>query len=231
MTKVIDENIWTVDGPDIVFAGASMHTRMTVIRLADDRLWVHSPIELSDEVREFVDGLGGEVAALIAPNKFHYLFVEPWQAAFPEAHLFAEQELLQKVPTLANAEVLTDTTPELYSDDIDQVIFGGNRLFEEVVFFHKSSSSLIFTDLILNLKIDEATLPARVFYRFEGVVYPNGGVPRLYRWLTRNKSSGRAALEVIRAWQPRRLLFCHGEAFDASAEEILNREFAFLETR
>lgn len=34
-------------------------------------------------------------------------------------------------PTLANAEILTNSAPEMYAPDIDQVIFGGNRMFQE----------------------------------------------------------------------------------------------------
>ena len=205
-----------------------MHTRMTVVRLHDGRLWIHSPIELSEPVRTFITSLGGDVAALIAPNKFHHMFVGPWRDAFPEAAVFAAEGLAQKVPALADAEVLTNATPSLYARDVDQVIFAGNRLFQEVVFFHKASRSLIFTDLMVNLKHDGMKLLPRLFLKFEGVTYPNGGVPRLFRWFANDKGKAREALAVIRAWDPIRVLFCHGEPFDLSAQEVLDREFKFL---
>ncbi len=205
-----------------------MHTRMTVVRLHDGRLWVHSPIELNDEARAFLNDLSSDVAALIAPNKFHYMFIEPWREAFPDAEVFVEEELARKVPSLASAEILTSSAPNLYSQDIDQVIFGGNRMFQEAVFFHKTSRSLIFTDLMINLKADGIKLLPRLFLEFEGVTYPNGGIPRLYRWFSNDKNKAREALSVIKEWEPTRVLFCHGEPFALTAQEILNREFAYL---
>lgn len=228
MATQISIGIWTMDGPEVVFAGASMRTRMTVIRLHDGRLWVHSPIELSRSTHAFLDDLGGEIAALIAPNKFHYMFIEQWREAFPDARVFVDEDLVRKRPSLAIAEVLTNSTPSLYSREIDQVVFRGNRLFQEVVFFHKASRSLIFTDLMINLKADRMKLIPRLFLEFEGVTYPSGGVPRLYRWFSSNKAKAREALSAIRAWKPTRVLFCHGEPFDLTAEKLLDREFKYL---
>ena len=104
LSTAVGDDIWTVDGPEIVFAGAPMPTRMTVVRLDDGRLWIHSPIALTDEVEDFVRETGGEVCALIAPNKFHHLWVAEWRAHFPEARVFAESDLKRKVAALADAE-------------------------------------------------------------------------------------------------------------------------------
>lgn len=89
---------------------------------------------------------------------------------------------------------------------------------------------MIFTDLLVNLKADQIKLIPRLFLAFEGVTYPNGGVPRLYRWFSSNKNQAREALSVIRDWSPKRLLFCHGEPFDLSAQQILDREFGYLQS-
>ena len=228
MVNKVGVDIWTMDGPEVVFAGASMHTRMTVVRLRDGRLWVHSPIELNEAVRAFIDELGGDVAALIGPNKFHYMYISSWSEAFPRATVFAEEGLAQRVPSLGKAEILTNEPPSLYAQDVDQVIFGGNRLFQEVVFFHKASRSLIFTDLMINLRPDGIRPVPRLFLQFEGVTYPHGGVPRLYRWFSSDKEKARESLSVIRGWNPERVLFCHGEPFDLTANELLDREFMYL---
>ncbi|NOX49342.1 MAG: hypothetical protein GXP16_02250 [Gammaproteobacteria bacterium] len=151
-----------------------------------------------------------------------------WINSFPEATLFAESELKRKLPSLSRAEDITDTAADLYRDDIDQVIFTGNRLFQEAVFFHKQSKTLIFTDLIVNLKTDGIKFLPRLFLQFEGIVYPHGGVPRLYRWFTRDKKKARKCLEVLLKWSPKHLVFCHGEPFTEDAQKILMREFKYL---
>lgn len=228
MANQVGDDIWTMVGPEVVFAGASMHTRMTVVRLHDGRLWVHSPIALDETVHAFIDELGGEVAALIGPNKFHYMNISSWCEAFPGAMVYAEEGLVRKVPSLGKAVALTNQPPSLYAQDVDQVMFGGNRLFQEAVFFHKASRSLIFTDLMINLKPSGIRLIPRLFLQFEGVTYPNGGVPRLYRWFSSDKEKARESLSVIRGWNPERVLFCHGEPFDLTANELLDREFMYL---
>ena len=47
-----------------------------VVRLPDGRLFLHSPIAPSDDLAREVEALG-PVAYLVAPNKFHHLFVSP----------------------------------------------------------------------------------------------------------------------------------------------------------
>ncbi len=228
METQIADGLWTVEGPEVVFAGAAMHTRMTVVQLGDGTLWVHSPIALDMMVVAFVERLGGNVSALVAPNKFHHLFMGEWRAAYPEARVFAEADLKRKVPTLADVENITDEPPPLYAAEIDQVVFVGNRLFQEAVFFHRPSRSLILTDLMINLKTQGMGLLPKLFLQFEGVTWPDGGVPRLYRWLTRDKDAARQALAKVMGWAPERVLFCHGEAIEGSARDLLEREFAYL---
>ncbi len=226
--KQLGRDIWTLVGPELVFAGAPMHTRMTVVRLQDGRLWIHSPIELDAYVRNFVAELDTEVAALIAPNKFHHLYAASWREAYPDAMVFAETSLKEKVPELADALDITDTPPGLYAEDIDQLLFTGNRMFTEAVFFHKASRTAIFTDLLMNFRTDRAPLLPRLFFKFEGVVYPEGGLPRLYRWLTRDKAAARACLDRLLAWVPEQLVFSHGEPFADDAVTVLRREFSYL---
>ncbi|MEM9623483.1 MAG: DUF4336 domain-containing protein [Pseudomonadota bacterium] len=228
MLKALGDAIWQVDGPELVFAGAPMHTRMIVVRLSGGGLWVHSPIAFSAEVHELVTELGGPVVALVAPNKFHHLYVQEWVAAHPDAQVFAEARAQAKVAHLRSATTLTDQAPDAYCADIDQVLFNGNRMFAEAVFFHKASHTLILTDLMINLRVDRAPFLPRMFLRFEGVTFPDGGIPRLYRWLSTDRAQLRGALEKVNAWAPQQLTFCHGDGFATSAQEVLQREFAWL---
>lgn len=229
MLKQIGSDIWTMNGPNIVFAGASMHTRMTIVRLQDKTLWVHSPIEYTPEARQAIAELEGTVVALVAPNKFHHLFVQQWKEVHPAARVFAESTLKAKISYLEDADEITNIAPDLYSQCIDQIVVGGNRLFQEAVFFHRTSKTLILTDLMINLRPEGIKFLPRLFLRFEGALFPNGGIPRLYRLFTRDKAEARKALAVIRSWAPERLTFCHGEPFTESADRIIQSEFRWLD--
>jgi hypothetical protein len=77
-----------VDGPSIDFYGLPFSTRMTVVRLADGGLWVHSPIPLEGALAAELAALG-PVQALVAPNWIHYYYLPQWQARFPSAQTWA----------------------------------------------------------------------------------------------------------------------------------------------
>src|SRR5215472_15258635 len=78
--KPLAPDIGIVDGPfEYLTAGGvrlplPFTTRMTVIRLSDGELFVHSPIKfdrgLAEELREF-----GTVRHLVSPNQFHYAHI------------------------------------------------------------------------------------------------------------------------------------------------------------
>ena len=81
--KQIDSNLWVAESP-LRFAGLEVGARMTVVRLPDSKLLIHSPIAVTDELLKEVSALG-PVSYLVAPNRLHHLCIESWQKAFPEA--------------------------------------------------------------------------------------------------------------------------------------------------
>jgi hypothetical protein len=68
---------------------------MTVLRLKDRRILVHSPVPIEPDLRSAVENLG-QLAALIAPNLFHHQFISEWISAFPEAKAFCAPGLAAK---------------------------------------------------------------------------------------------------------------------------------------
>lgn len=225
----VHSKIWTLEGNAVSFVGAQTNTRMTIAKLSGGSLWVHSPIAWSREVADFVESLGNQVSAIIAPNKYHYLWVEHWQARFPDAITFAEPAFRKRVEGLSTALELNNTPPELYANEIDQVLCLGNPFFKEAVFFHRESRTAIFTDLIINRDVEDLPFFARMFLQADGVVAPNGGVPRFYKWTTLGRRRARLSANKIKSWQPQRILFAHGRGFAEPAEMVINREFAFLD--
>lgn len=57
---------------------------MTIIRLKNDDLWIHSPTLLTDNLKEEIDQLG-QVRHLISPNKLHYIHIPYWAKVYPDA--------------------------------------------------------------------------------------------------------------------------------------------------
>ena len=79
--KKIADNLWIVDGEEVLMNfklfKVPFSTRMTVIRLQNGGLWVHSPINPSDNLLFEIKQLG-EVKHLIAPNVLHYSYINEW---------------------------------------------------------------------------------------------------------------------------------------------------------
>ena len=61
---------------------------MTVIRLREGELFLHSPVALDPELQREPDALG-TVPFAVAPNRMHHLFIRDYIEAYPKAALFA----------------------------------------------------------------------------------------------------------------------------------------------
>jgi pimeloyl-ACP methyl ester carboxylesterase len=91
------DGVWLDEAP-VRFLGMRLHATMTVIRLTDGSLLLHSPVAMTAERRAAVEALG-PVAHLYSPNTFHHLRIGDWKAAFPSAKLHAPSGLAKKAPT------------------------------------------------------------------------------------------------------------------------------------
>lgn len=129
----------------------------------------------------------------------------------------------------ANITALATQPPALYGNEIDQTLCLGNPFCQEAVFFHKESRTAIFTDLIINRRVEGVPFFARCFLQADGVVAPNGRIPRFYKWTTLHRRRAQLFAAKIKSWQPEHLLFAHSEGFSKPAMTVLNREFAFLD--
>jgi hypothetical protein len=165
--RPLSDGLWIVDRQVSLPPGLILPTRMTVMRLPDGGLALHSPVALDAGL---VDGLRalGEVAAIIAPNSFHHVFAAECSAAFPAACLFAAPGLSERVPSFPAAIALSDEPPALWSAILDQIVFGPVRGACEVVFLHRPSRTLVLTDLAFNMRRIDG-LYQRLAWRLFGV--------------------------------------------------------------
>jgi len=99
--KPVAANIGVVDGPFeyLTVAGVRLplpfSTRMTVVRLSNGDLFLHSPTRFE---RKLADALAllGPVRHLVSPNQFHYAHIGEWLEAFPEAVAWASPGVRQR---------------------------------------------------------------------------------------------------------------------------------------
>lgn len=223
----IGRDIWIAEGPVITFLTMRITTRATVIRLGDGSIWLHSPVEFNEALAAEIAELG-TVRFLIAPNIYHHLFLDEWQRHFPEAELLAAPGLASKRSDLNFGRTLGQATASAWPAEIAQLLFAGSRAFDEFIFFHRLSSTAILTDLIVNIRAEHQTVLGRLVARIEGVTYPRGRTPLLYRWSMKDKKLGAAAISELLAFAPNAAIISHGEWFRENATEELRQRFSWL---
>lgn len=226
--NAIGKDIWIFDGPEIRFLGLTIPTRMTII-CCDGDLWVHSPIPITPEIQAFIKRQGS-VVDVVAPNNLHHLYLLDWQERFPNARYVAAPGLRDKRPELRFDDDLQPNNQHDWTPLISHAHFLGNRYLEEVVFFHHASKTLILTDLILNLRIDNFGWLQKQFARFDGIGFPEGGTPRLFRWSMRDRALAKPCYQIMIDWEPEQIVISHGECFFDNAAAELKRRFAWVST-
>lgn len=141
----IAPDIWIADGPPVSFFGFDYPARMSVVHFADGSLWICSPIKLTLPLSEI--GALGPVRHPVSQNKTHHLFLGDWNRRWPAARLYASPGLARRRADLHFDAELCYPNPA-WAAGIDQVIFHGSFVKEEVVFFHQASRTAIVTDLV-----------------------------------------------------------------------------------
>jgi hypothetical protein len=221
--RPIAEDLW-LETRALRFAGVETGTRMTVARLADGGLFVHSPVSLDGGTREAIDALG-PVAAVVAPSRFHHLYVGEWNEAYPDAVLCACPGLPKKRGDLPWDRVLSDTPEPEWRGEIDQVFVGARSLENEVVFFHRASRTLVCADLVFNL-LHHPAFTTRIVARLLGNTKP--GATWLERLIIRDRKGAREQLDRVLAWDIERIVLGHGALVESDGREVLRSAYAWL---
>jgi hypothetical protein len=205
---------------------AEVGTRMTIERLVDGSLFLHSPVKLDQRLRQAVDELG-EVRAIVAPSRVHHLFVGDYRAAYPHATLYGAPGLAEKRRDIKFDAVLTDVAPDLWRGQLEQHVFRGAPVLNEVVFFHRGSRTAIFTDLVFNLP-SSASTDAPLFFWLLDAPGKFGPHRLIRRRGIRDRTAARQSVERILRWDFDRVIMSHGDVVESGGRERVGGAFAYL---
>ena len=220
----VAENIWIAERPQR-FYGLEVGTRMTVIRLADGSLLLHSAVALDPELRRELDAIG-RVCFAVAPNRVHHLYAGKVAEAYPGARLWVAPGLERKRPDLVYVGVLGDEAPAEWKDEVDQVFFRGRPYENEVVFLHRASRTLIMCDLAFNFG-PRAAAPTRLLMRLLRS-YGRFGPSKLDPLFIRDRWAARQSLERILAWDFDRVVVAHGDVLESGGRAALRQGYSWL---
>jgi|SRR5262245_12576362 len=222
--RALDRDIWVADRP-LKLAVGDIGARMTVIRLAAGGLFLHSPVRLDEETKRTLAELG-PVRAVVAPSKVHHLFAGEYVRAYPDVRLHGAPGLAEKRRELRVDVVLGDEPAPEWRDRIDQHVFRGAQVLNEVVFLHAPSRTLVLTDLAFNVPSGR-TAGARLFYWITGAA-GRFGPHRLVRTMIRDRRAARSSVEKVLGWDFERVVVSHGDVLETGGRERFAAAFAFL---
>jgi hypothetical protein len=229
------EGLWLADGGTVPYFAPPLPVRFSyalrtvVVRLRDGSLLIDSPTRLRDDLRSATDALG-PVAHLVTPNKLHHLFVADWMRAYPHAKFHAPPGLAAKRPDLRFDSTLGDRPPPFWADDLDQLLFSGSIYMDEIVFFHRSTRTLLLGDLVENHEPGVLSPIQRFWARRNAMLAPDGSTPRNFRATFLRRDRARACLRRMLAWEPERVIVLHGRCVPSGGTEFLEGAFRWLTT-
>jgi hypothetical protein len=230
--KPVADGVFIVDSGPLRIMGLPLPVRMTVIRLANGDVLLHSPTRFDARLKAEIEATG-PIRHLVAPNVAHWSFLKAWQRECPEAMTWAAPGLRKRSQVKASGvrldRDLPDRSPPEWAGEIEQVIVPGAAGFREVAFFHRPSRTLVLTDLVVNLEADKLPLPARAFAWATGTLAPEGRAPAYLRLIVkRRRAAARTAAGELVAFAPERVIFAHGRWFDRDGTAQLRRSLAWL---
>lgn len=216
LVEYVPERLWLTEYA-VRFGGMDLHARMTLLRLHDGSLFVHSPCPMTPALRDRVDA-HGRVAHVVAPGNYHTLHAASWQQAYPDSELWVCPGAERKFRDASRMHVLSDDAPVAWRAELDQVVVQGSRWMREVIFFDRRSRTLIVTDVIENYGDHSQHVPRQLrfwWWLFRMWNRPSPAPEYQVGW--RDKAAARASLTRALAWDFERIVLAHGALIERDA--------------
>jgi len=222
LTSIVPDSLWYTQQP-LRFGPISLTTRMTVVRLRDGSLWVHSPIsptrELIQELRDI-----GSVRYVVAPNKSHHLFFLAFLDAHPSAHGFIAAGLEFKRTDLSRFPQVSREVP--WGSEIQGFFIEGLPILNETVWFHGDTGTLILTDLLFCFSDANRGITG-VVARLLGV-HGKLGMSRTMKLATRDKQALARSVLPLLSLPVQRVVVAHDQIITEQPMAKLRQAFAWL---
>jgi hypothetical protein len=218
------EGIWLAAAP-VSFLGMRLTATMTVVRLPDGGLLLHSPVSMTPARREQVEALG-PVRHLCVPNLFHHGWVAEWAAACPAARLHAPPGLARKRPDLRIDRTHGEAPEPAFAGTIDELPIAGFRVRETALLVRPARTAIV-ADLVHNVGRPAHAWTA-AYTRLMGF-YDRVALSRMIRWTgLSDKAAARRALDHLLAQDFDRLVVGHGAPLSSGAKPALAAAYAWL---
>ena len=228
MKKLVD-NIWVHDDA-MSLMGAQLRLRMTAVKLASGKIWIHSPTKISASLKKEVEELG-EVGFIVGPSNGHNLWLSEWIAAFPQAAVYVSGGIPGKLK-LTNYQLLDENINKIWPDDFNHDYMSGVPFFNESLFLHEKTRSLIVTDFIQNHSGEGGKGLSGVINKclFQPMGFKGKCLapPLKLKFMIKQKKEFVSFIERIKKWEFDRIIVTHGDIIESNAKQTFDELCDFL---
>jgi hypothetical protein len=187
----LEENLWYVTG---TLPGMSLKRVMTLVRLEDGSIVIHSAIALDEASMSEVE-IWGKPAILLVPNSFHRLDAPAYVSRYPDLKVYCPRGGRKKIEEIVAVDGTYEDLGDLSSLSWEYLEGIGKG---EAVFLVRSQSgtTLVFNDAVFNMP--HGTGVHGFIFRY--LTQSTGGprVSRLFRlFALKDRAAFRAHLERL----------------------------------
>ncbi|MDX2314262.1 MAG: DUF4336 domain-containing protein [Gammaproteobacteria bacterium] len=223
--RKISTRMWVQDD-SMQMMGIRLPLRMTLVKLADDSMWMHTPTPHNPQIRNRVAAMG-ELKHIVAPSNGHNLFLEDWQRSFPDAGIYVADGVPKKRPNLKNYTLLRDLDTPPWEDDLQMLTMAGAPLWDEHMFYYARGKTLLVTDFFQNYTGVKQKGMGKIITKL--LLEPLGfkgkclAPPLKTRFAVKDKNALRASLDKLWDLDIECVVPAHGDIFEQDAKQIIRQ--------
>jgi hypothetical protein len=213
--EIIDDNILAAEGPLGKFP-----RRMTIVRLTERRLIIHSGIALDEAGMARIESFG-EPSFYIVPSALHRMDVKPWKQRYPDIKIVCPPGARSRVEELVKVDTVA---PDFGDPAVDYTVVAGTAQREGALIVRGlQGTTLVLNDLIFNVRRQPGVIG--LLFSALGVTGPEAKMPKLVmRKLVHDKSALRVQLEQWASLSDlQRIILSHGAVIETDPSGTLRR--------
>jgi hypothetical protein len=197
--------------------GIDFRRNVTLLRLADGRVVVHSTAPFTEQDIAAIKRFGGP-SWLVEVTLMHDTFAKQGRAAFPDLPYLAPNDFTKA--SGITAEPL-DPSPSDWQGEIDVLKLDGNRMNEHV-FFHRRSATLVVADLFFSFPQETSGWP-RFFVRHIMRLPRLFGMSVFFRLTINDRQAFANSMKTMLQWNFERLVVAHHQPIEKEARAAVER--------
>ncbi len=219
----LEENLWIVEGP--VPGPGPLHRRMTVIRLKDKNLVIHSAIALDDNGLTELTGFG-EPRYLFVPNHFHRIDADKYKQTFHQMKVICPQASRRKVAKKVDVDGDAGLLPN--DESVQAHMLRGTKDREYVLTINSIDGvTLLFNDALFNMPAKKGIM--RLLQKIMGYGGLRVSVIGKMVLVQNKKEFANRLRELAETPRLKRVIVSHGNVVATGAAAKLKQAAALLE--